>query len=124
MIDEVRRFVRFIAVGLLNTAFGYGVFALLVFLGLHYAVASFVGTILGIIFNFFSTGRLVFQNLDNRRLPRYFGVYGITYVLGLFGLSFLDALGFDMYRAGLVMIPPSATVSYFLNRRFVFGGMK
>ena len=102
--------------------FGYGMFALFIYIGLHYAVASFIGTVLGILFNFFTTGRLVFNNTDNSRLPWFFGVYGITYILGVMGLGFLDLLGLDMYRAGLVIIPPAAVLSYVLNGRFVFGG--
>lgn len=124
MNDNVRQFFRFIAVGILNTVVGYGLFALFIYAGLHYALASLFGTVLGVLFNFFSTGRLVFQSRDNRRLPWFFGVYAITYVFGVFGLSVLDALGLDMYRAGLVMIPPSAVVSYLMNRHFVFGGSK
>jgi len=121
---DSRQFGRFIAVGIVNTVFGYSLFALFIYSGLHYALASFIGTVLGVLFNFFTTGRIVFKNLDKSRLPWFFGVYGITYVLGIMGLSLLDALGLDMYRAGLVMIPPSAVVSYILNRQFVFGGKR
>jgi putative flippase GtrA len=121
---DSRQFGRFIAVGIVNTVFGYSLFALFIYSGLHYALASFIGTVLGVLFNFFTTGRIVFKNLDKRRLPWFFGVYGITYVLGIMGLGLLDAWGIDMYRAGLVMIPPSAVVSYILNRQFVFGGKR
>ena len=117
-----RQFGRFIIVGVANTAFGYGLFALLIYLGLHYALASFIGTILGVLFNFFTTGRLVFQNMDSKRLPCFFSVYGCTYVFGVIGLGILDAAGLDMYRAGLLLIPPSAIFSYFLNCHYVFGG--
>ena len=121
MPDSRWQFVRFIGVGIINTVFGYSLFVLFIFSGLHYVWASFFGTVLGVIFNFFTTGRLVFNNLDHSRLPWFFGVYGITFVFGIAGLSFLDGWGIDMYRAGLVMIPPSAIVSFALNRKFVFG---
>jgi putative flippase GtrA len=51
-------FVRFLAVGVLNTAFGYALFALLVWAGVWYPAAA--STIGGMIFNFNTTGRLVF----------------------------------------------------------------
>lgn len=121
-IGDSRPFIRFLVVGILNTAFGYGLFALFISIGLHYVLASFIGTVFGILFNFFSTGCLVFNNKDISRLPWFFGVYGVTYVFGIVGLSILDDMEVDMYCAGLVMIPPSAVVSYFLNRWFVFGG--
>jgi putative flippase GtrA len=53
-------FVRFLAVGVLNTAFGYAFFALLVWAGLWYPAAAAASTIGGIVFNFNTTGRLVF----------------------------------------------------------------
>ena len=118
---EGRRFARFVAVGLLNTAFGYGIFALVIYLGFHYVWASLLSTILGILFNFFATGRLVFNNRDNSRLGRFFCVYGVSFVFGLAGLALLNEMGVDIYIAGLILIPPSAVLTYVLNRLFVFG---
>jgi putative flippase GtrA len=119
-----RQFLKFIAVGILNTIVGYGLFALFIFLGLHYTLASFIGTILGILFNFRTIGQLVFNNRDKHRLPLFFGVYAIIYVIGILGLKLLGELGLDMYQAGLVMILPTASIAYLLNRRFVFGGKR
>ena len=119
-MQESRRFARFIAVGLLNTAFGYGIFALVLFCGFHYVWASLLSTILGILFNFFATGRLVFNNRDNSRLGKFFCMYGVSFIFGLAGLAFLDKMGIDLYIAGLILIPPSAIFTYALNRFFVF----
>lgn len=121
---ESRQFGKFIVVGILNTAFGYGTYAAFLYIGLHYAAASFLATILGVVFNFFTTGRLVFQNSDNSRIFGFFLVYGIVYVFNLAGLSLLDKLQFNLYLAGLIMIPPAAILAYVLNRRFVFGGKR
>lgn len=122
MNREGRQFGRFIAVGILNTAFGFGVYSTLIFIGLHYAVASLLGTILGVLFNFFTTGRIVFRNSDNSRLLLFFMVYGIVYGFNIAGLTLLDSLHVNLYLAGLVMVPPAAILAYILNRRFVFGG--
>ena len=54
------RLVRFLVIGAVNTAFSYVIYALLVLIGLHYSLATLISTILGIIFNFFTTGRIVF----------------------------------------------------------------
>lgn len=122
MNRERQQFARYIAVGILNTAFGFGAYSALIFIGLHYAVASLLGTILGILFNFFTTGRIVFRNSDNSRLLLFIMVYGIVYGFNIAGLSIMDLLHVNMYFAGLVMIPPAAILAYILNRRFVFGG--
>ena len=68
-------FIKFLAVGVLNTLFGYGIFALLLFIGLHYAVASILATICGVLFNFKTTGTLVFNNNDNRLIFKFISVY-------------------------------------------------
>ena len=122
MNKERQQFGRYIAVGILNTAVGFGVYSTLIFIGLHYAVASLLGTILGVLFNFFTTGRIVFRNSDNSRLLVFFMVYGIVYGFNLVGLTILDLLHVNLYLAGLVMVPPAAILAYILNRRFVFGG--
>ncbi|NCQ92050.1 MAG: hypothetical protein GPI94_15420 [Microcystis aeruginosa LG13-03] len=54
------RFVRFLLVGVLNTIFGYSLFAVLILIGLNYKYAVLIGTIQGVLFNFQTTGRLVF----------------------------------------------------------------
>jgi hypothetical protein len=38
------RFLRFLLVGILNAAVGYGLFALFIYLGLHYSLANLVAT--------------------------------------------------------------------------------
>ena len=50
-----KRFMRFILIGIPNTAFGYSLYALLIFLGLRYDLAILIATILGVLFNFKTT---------------------------------------------------------------------
>ena len=54
------RVIRFLGVGVLNTVFGYSVYAALIFAGLSYLIALFLSTIAGVVFNYFSFGRIVF----------------------------------------------------------------
>jgi putative flippase GtrA len=117
------RFVRFLFVGLLNTVFGYCAFAFLLFLGLHYALATLLSTIAGIIFNFNTTGRLVFGNRDTSRIVRFVGVYAFTYLLSVGGLRLAEMAGIDLYLAGAVLTAVLAVVSFLLFRHLVFSGM-
>lgn len=114
------RFLRFLLVGGLNTAFGYGVFALSLFLGAHYAVAATLSTVLGVLFNFFTTGNLVFGRNDPSRLHRFVAVYVVTWAIGILALKAASALEVNLYVAGLVLLLPSAGLSFFLLRTFVF----
>jgi putative flippase GtrA len=114
-----RRFVTYLLVGALNTAFGYGSFAVLVLWGLHYAAAAALATVLGILFNFQTTGRIVFKSRDPSLLFRFMGVYGVTYVVNVGALRLLqgraDVL---LVQAGLVL--PMAALAFLLHQRFTF----
>ncbi|WP_170848501.1 GtrA family protein [Devosia sp. YR412] len=118
--DEVRtRGVRFILVGILNSAFGYAVYSACIYLGLGYFGASTTAMLLGIMFNYRTIGTLVFK-----RQAAPFWRFAVSYLLVLgFTVLLLEAsgrLGIDPYLAGLLAAVPSAGVSYFLQRQFVF----
>lgn len=113
-------FARYLLVGVINTAFGYSVFALFVLLHLHYAVAAFLSTVLGILFNFKTTGVIVFKSRDNRLILRFSCVYGVTFVLGIAVLKAFKALGVHVLVTAAVMALPMAALSFLLMRRFVF----
>ena len=115
-----RRLVAFCLVGVLNTAFGYSVFAALLYAGLHAAWALLLATCAGVVFNFFSTGKLVFGNRDGSRLPRFVAVYAIVYVFNLAVIELLQAAGIGPYLGGAISMPAATLVAYALQSRFVF----
>ena len=114
-------FIRFILVGILNTMVGYGLFALFIYLGLHYSLSVLFSTILGVLFNFKSIGRLVFNTSDNERIYHFIGVYMLLYLLNVSGLWGLSFIGMEnMYIAGAILLVPLAIISFILNKNFVF----
>lgn len=115
-----RQFLLFCAVGVLNTAFGYSVFAGLLYAGLGRALALLLATCVGVLFNYFSTGRIVFGNRGAGRLPRFIASYAVVYVCNLAVMEALVALGVNVYVAGAVAIVSSTVVAFLLNRLFVF----
>lgn len=114
------QFVRFLLVGVLNTAFGYGCFALLLLLGLHYSFALAISTALGVLFNFKSTGALVFGSRDNRLILRFVGTYVVVYFCNLLGIRLLVQAGLTPAVAGALLVLPAAVLAFALNKRFVF----
>lgn len=114
------RLLRFFLVGGVNTVFGYGAYALFLLIGLHYVWAALLGTVAGVIFNFFTTGRLVFDRSTSGGLFRFVAVYAVMYLLNVAALWVLDRFGLNPYVSGLILILPMACVSYLLMRRFVF----
>ena len=115
------RFVRFIVIGVINTVFGYTIFATFLFLGFNYISAITFGTIIAILFNFKTIGRFVFNSQNHHTLIiRFFAVYGITYLFNLLGLSIFNHYHISNYIAGAILVLPAAIISFLLNRRFVF----
>lgn len=115
-----RQFVRFLAVGALNTLFGYACFFLLLRLGLHYSAALAVATVAGVLFNFKTTGTLVFDSRDHRLLFRFIGSYVVVYLANLAGIALLQRTGLSPQAAGAMLLLPMAVLSFLLNKRFVF----
>lgn len=111
---------RFLLVGLMNAVFGYGCFAAFLYLGLHYSAALFLATVLGIAFNFKSTGALVFGSRNNKLIFRFIAGYGLVYCANVAGIAGLKLFGLDPYLAGIALILPMALLSFFINNRFVF----
>ncbi len=111
---------RFLLVGVLNAAFGYGCFAGFLYLGLHYSAALLLATVLGVAFNFKSTGALVFGSKNNKLIFRFVAGYGVVYGTNLVGIAALKLLGVDPYLAGMALIVPMALLSFVINNRFVF----
>lgn len=114
------RFLYFLLVGGLNTLFGYSIFAFSLWLGAHFTLAVAISTFLGVLFNFKTTGRLVFGSRDNSRLFRFIAVYLVIYAVNTMGVWILGRLGISAYLAGLLMLLPLAIFAFFLNSRFVF----
>ncbi len=116
---EIRVF-NFLVVGGLNTIFGYGVFALMLWMGLHYSLAIAIATILGTFFNFKSIGTLVFRSHDNSKIVRFILVYASVYCVNVIGVAALLRIGINTYQSGLLMILILAPLAYLLNCHYVF----
>ena len=113
-------FVKFILVGILNTAFGYGAFALLMYTGLHYSAAVVLSTIAGILFNFKTTGVLVFKNKDNSLIFKFIAVYTLVCITGIIILRLAEIAHINLYFAGLMSTGICAVTAFLLNKNWVF----
>lgn len=117
------QFIKFLFVGGLNTLFGYGIFALFIYIHFHYTIATLLATILGILFNFKTTGCIVFKNNDNKLIFRFLAVYAFVYFLTISCLKGLTILGsHNMYINYLMLLFPNALLSFYLMKKFTFKG--
>lgn len=116
------RTFRFLSIGILNTAFGYAVYAILLIVNVPYLTALFISTVAGVIFNYFTFGRLVFHGQGGRYV---FVKFIITYVLVYAANAvLLDVLTkkflFSPYVGQVICIPLSVLLSWLLMNKWVF----
>jgi putative flippase GtrA len=105
----------------MNTLVGYSLFSLFLLLNFHYTLAVFSSTVLGVLFNFKSIGKFVFNSNNNERIYHFIGVYVLLYLLNVSGLWGLSSIGMEnMYVAGAILLAPLAIISFILNKNFVF----
>lgn len=114
------RWLRFLVMGGINTGFSYGVYAVLVYLGLNFALSNLVSLVLGILFSFRTQSKFVFQNPRSHVFLRYIGVWAVIYCINVGIIALLMRFGINAYIGGALAIIPTAVSSYFLQRMFVF----
>jgi putative flippase GtrA len=116
------RFVAFLVVGGINTVFGYAVFFLVSLTGLHYAITVLASTCIGVVFNFFSTGRFVFHTKDNRLFFRFGLVYAAIYAINVGMIRLLKIWIDPVLAVQAILAFPLAVLSFTLNKFLVFRG--
>jgi putative flippase GtrA len=113
------RLLRFLLVGVANTAFGYGVFAFVVVFFEAPNIAVIVSTVLGVLFNFFSYGALVFTQRGGRFAP-FVLVYLWLMLLNMACLNVLMWLGLHPLVGSAILILPFALAAYVLSSKYVY----
>ncbi len=112
--------MRYGFVGAFNTAAGYALYCMFLFLGAPYPLASLGALGLAIIIGFFTTGRYVFASRLRGRFPAFVAVWGVLYVVNIGLISAILLSDLSEYAAGLVAIAPTSLLAFFLQRHLVF----
>ena len=118
--DKRGQFLLFCVVGGFNTIFAYSIFALFTWLGFSSALASLAQICIGALFNFISTGSIVFANKNIALVWRFVGVYLITYLAYAGTLRVLESSIPNQYIRGAILALPLAFLTFFLLKKFVF----
>lgn len=111
---ERRTLLRFLAVGVVNTAVGYGIYAVAVLAGAPPQVALVLQFVLGALWNFQMHARLVFAVEGWSRLPAYIGAYLLIYAGNALALRLVMAQGLGALAAQLVILPVVVAASWLL----------
>lgn len=110
---------RYYQMGVLNTAFGLGMYALLVWLGMNMFVAQLVAHVLGVAFNYLTYSRHVFRDAGPAKL-RFVLSYAVNYLIGLATLALLSRVIASPYIAGFVSAVLVSFINYFALKLLVF----
>ena len=113
-----KQLVLFVLVGILNTGVGYLIYFVCIHAGLAPRYALVVGTILGVLFNYFSTGRVVFKNHVWGPFIKYLLVQAAIYFGNVVLLEWLIRLGLGPLLAQVFCLP-FVVISGFLLLRFI-----
>ena len=116
----MKQFVRYIAVGVMNTGFSYGVYALGLWSGLDFKAASLLSLVLGILFSFTTQGTLVFRNATRWTLMKFVAAWCALYLFNIAVIGLLLRASIGGYLAGLIATVPTTLVSYFVLKHLVF----
>ena len=118
-----KRFIKFIFVGVLNTIVGYGTYALFLWLGVHYLVASTLSTIIGVMFSYLLNKKITFNDIktSNATPFKFASVYLVSYLVGLLNLFILvKKCNINSYVAGFMNLFVTTSISWFGHRYFSF----
>ena len=110
------RFVKFLFVGVLNTAFGFLAYAFFLrVVHLPWAWALAVSYVFGVLWNFMTHGKIVFLTQGLRRLPLYVLAYVVIYTINKLALHvMIDEFGVSDLWAQAIMVLPMALVAFAL----------
>lgn len=121
MLDDQR--IRFVIVGGINTVVGYGTYAIMVFLNIHYLVANICSTIIGVICSYILNKYFTFRsrNRSIMEICRFVSVYLFSFTIGnLILLVTVEWMRITLYLAGGINLVTTTIISWFGHKYFSF----
>lgn len=118
-LSSAERLWRYYQAGIVNTAFGYGLYALFVGLGLNMYLAQIIAHLMGMTFNYFTYSRHAFHDSDVSK-GRFILSYAVNYLLGLAALWAASRVIVSPYLAGLVAVAVVSLINYLILKYWVF----
>ena len=116
------KFAKFIFVGILNTIFGYSVYAILLYVDTPYLIALLVATLTGTVFNYYSFGRFAFNSIGSSKIfLKFIFAYIIIYSINASLLKLLiDYLIINNYFSQIICLLINILLSWVLMSHWVY----
>lgn len=119
--QRVIELVRYYQAGIVNTLFGLGAYAALVWAGMGIYPAQLLSHLLGMGFNYVTYSRHVFKDAGPAK-TRFVISYAINYLLSLATLAIVARFIANPYLAGFAASFAVSVVNYFALKHVVFRG--
>lgn len=113
------RLWRYYQAGILNTLFGYGVYAILIKMGVWMYGAQLIAHVLGVMFNFVTYSRHTFTDFEASKI-RFAASYVLNFLVGLASLFAAAQVVSSPYSAGMIAAVVASLINYFVLKSFVF----
>ena len=122
------QFLKFGIVGLSNTAISYIIYFILVYIGLHYLIASIMAFIISVLNSFFWNNKYVFKRDDAQKrniihsLIKTYISYAFTGLIlqNLLLFLFIDILHISKYLAPFFGLIVTIPLNFILNKKWAF----
>jgi len=103
----------------INTAFGFGLYSALVWIGVNLFVAQILSHCTGVAFNYFMFRRHVFTSHD-ASIKHYIGAYILNYLMGLCALFVIHQFIPSPFIAGFLALLLVSVINFFILKHLVF----
>ncbi len=115
-----RQFISFLFVGVINTLFGYGVYALFIYLNVNYFFSSLISLFFGIMFNFLTIGKFVFRKLNFKKINKFICFYLFLYILYISFIKIFSLWQSNLYICGILAVIFISIISFIVNKYLIF----
>ncbi|WP_436093066.1 GtrA family protein [Bosea sp. LjRoot237] len=114
------RLLRVIAIGIINTIFGYSIFLISYLILKDHNISISLATVVGVIFNYMTVGNYIFDNQGWKQFPLFIISYIISFLANILILNALVYFELNVIIAQALSLPPTIAISYLFNSRISF----
>lgn len=122
---HLRQLKLFVMAGVVNTGFSYGIYALLLWMGLSYPLANFAAMVGGVLLAFVTQGHFVFRRFEVKRFPVFVLSWLVLWGVNVLLIRLLLPVAHgNAYLAGALALVVIVPTSFVTQKFLVFGGAR
>lgn len=118
---DLRQFMRYYQVAIVNTLFGYSCYATLIWLSLDMFAAQFLSHAAGTLFNYVTYSRYAFRE-QSGSLVKFVVSYTVNYLFSACILWISHLIVDSEYVSGLIATVLVSLINFFILKNIVFSG--